>query len=235
MSIKNRIRMEIKEVSEEGVFEGLLSPYGNLDAGRDIVEPGAYTKTLKDHGNTVPLLWQHQSSTPIGKLELIDREDGLWAKGTLELGVEKAREAHTLLKAKIIKGLSIGYESIKDEIKDGIRILKEVRLWEGSVVTFPMNELAEVTSIKSALDVMDSDDYEKKVGAALSAASKAKLRAACEKIKSGHDDIEALYEDEAGDSTSDDKAAKNEKSEPAGDHSAKELGPLIQSIRAILR
>ena len=47
---KSRLRFEIKQISEQGYFEGLLSPYGSVDDGNDVVEPGAYTKTLKDNG-----------------------------------------------------------------------------------------------------------------------------------------------------------------------------------------
>lgn len=55
-----------------------------------------------------------------------------------------------------IRGLSIGYDTLLSDFVDGVRHLKELRLWEGSVVTFPMNEMATVTSIKMA----DEDDEE---------------------------------------------------------------------------
>jgi HK97 family phage prohead protease len=146
---KSRLQMEIKEVSEDGTFEGLLSPYGNIDAGGDVVEPGAFAKSLKERGNVVTLLWQHKTEFPIGTLTLEDRKDGLWCKGQLQMELQKAKEAHICLKNRIIKGLSIGFETIKDSIENGVRHLKEIRLWEGSVVTFAMNELAMVMSIKA--------------------------------------------------------------------------------------
>lgn len=145
-----KLRMEVKEITEEGAFEGLLSPYGNVDAGGDLVEPGAYAKTMKERGNVVPLLWQHIKEFPIGKLTLDDRKDGLWCKGQLQMELPKAQEAYICLKNRIIKGLSIGYETVKDSIEGGVRRLKEIRLYEGSVVTFPMNEAAMVVSIKAA-------------------------------------------------------------------------------------
>lgn len=147
--MKNRFRMEIKSVSDDGTFEGLLSPYGNVDGGRDVVEPGAYRKTISERGNTVTLLWQHKTEFPIGTLELDDRKDGLWCKGRLEMELPKAQEAYVCLKKRIIKGLSIGFEVVKDYVENGIRHLKEIRLFEGSIVTFPMNEMAMVTAIKA--------------------------------------------------------------------------------------
>lgn len=145
---KHRMRLEIKEVTAEGTFEGLLSPYGNVDSGGDVVEQGAYTKTLKEQGSTRPLLWQHRSDTPIGELTLEDRPEGLWCKGQLLMALAEAQKAYLLMKAGIVKGLSIGFESIKDSIESGVRHLKEVKLYEGSIVTFPMNEQALIVSVK---------------------------------------------------------------------------------------
>jgi uncharacterized protein len=146
---KNHLKMEIKGISEEGSFEGILSPYGNTDHGGDVVEPGAYTKTLKERGNEVPLLWQHMEECPIGLLTLEDRADGLYCKGQIRMELPEGKKAHICLKHRIIKGLSIGYQTVKDSIENGVRHLKEIRLFEGSVVTFPMNDLAMVTAIKA--------------------------------------------------------------------------------------
>jgi HK97 family phage prohead protease len=149
MKTKQRMRLEIKELSAEGAFEGLLSPYGNVDLGGDIVEKGAYTKNLSDHGNTRPLLWQHKSDSPIGSLMLEDRPEGLWCKGQLLMDLPDAKKAYLLIKAKIVKGLSIGFESVKDSVENGVRHLKEIRLWEGSIVTFAMNEMAQILQVKA--------------------------------------------------------------------------------------
>ena len=148
MKTKQRMRLEIKEITAEGSFEGILSPYGNVDSGGDVVLKGAYEKTLKEQGNTRPLLWQHKTDTPIGQLTLEDREDGLWAKGQLLMELEEAHKAYLLIKAGIVKGLSIGFVSIRDSIEKGVRQLREIKLYEGSLVTFPMNEMALVTSVK---------------------------------------------------------------------------------------
>jgi uncharacterized protein len=148
--MKKSIRFEIKEITAEGTFEGLLSPYGNVDEGKDIVEAGAYTKTLKEKGFTRPMLWQHKTDCPIGELALEDRKEGLWCKGKLLMELPEAQKAYVCIKAKVVKGLSIGYDSIKDSIENGVRHLKEIQLWEGSIVTFPMNENALIASVKAA-------------------------------------------------------------------------------------
>ncbi len=149
MKVKQRMRLEIKEISAEGSFEGMLSPYGNVDGGNDVVKPGAFTKTLQEQGNVRPMLWQHKTDVPIGDLTLEDRPDGLWCKGQLLMELPEAQKAYLLIKAKIVKGLSIGFESVKDAIANGVRTLSEIKLYEGSVVTFPMNESALITSVKA--------------------------------------------------------------------------------------
>lgn len=156
LKTKSRLRLEIKDVTTEGTFEGLLSPYGNVDQGADVVEPGAYVKTLKDQGGTRPLLWQHKSDVPIGQILLEDRADGLWCKGQLLMQLPEAQKAYLLIKARIVKGLSIGFETIKDAIEAGVRHLKEIKLYEGSIVTFPMNEMALITSVKA---MQTKDDF----------------------------------------------------------------------------
>jgi HK97 family phage prohead protease len=148
---KRALRMEIKQLSDIGSFEGILATYGNVDLGDDLIEPGAFTKTIQEHGNEVKLLWQHSPENVIGTLQLLDGPDALRVKGQIEIDddIPFSRTAYKLLKKNLLSGLSIGYDTIKEDVKDGVRHLKELRLWEGSLVTFPMNENAAVTSIKA--------------------------------------------------------------------------------------
>ena len=141
--------MSIKEVAPDGSFEGSLAVYNNVDLGGDLIEPGAFTKTIREHGNEVPMLWQHKSDMPIGMLTLIDGPDALRVKGQLLMELPAARNAYLLIKARIVKGLSIGFDTVKDAVNGATRRLLELRLWEGSIVTFPMNELALITSVKA--------------------------------------------------------------------------------------
>ena len=155
------LRMEIKGLSETGSFEGILATYGNVDLGGDVIEPGAFRKTLEEHGTECKLLWQHEPANVIGTLQLIDGPDALRVKGQIELDddIPFSKTAYKLLKKRLLSGLSIGYDTIKDEMQNGIRHLKELRLWEGSLVTFPMNEKAGVTSIKRRAPAESKDDF----------------------------------------------------------------------------
>jgi HK97 family phage prohead protease len=149
MNLKHKdIRLDIKAVTEEGTFEGLASVYGNVDYGGDVVVKGAFAKSLKARPE-VPILWQHDRTKPIGKGTLIDGPEGLEIKGRLTQEVAQAKEARALMLDGVLDGLSIGYMVDADEVKGNTRLLKEISLFEVSLVTFPMNEEARVTGAKA--------------------------------------------------------------------------------------
>ncbi len=151
---------EVKEANDEnkeGILEGYASTFGNMDQGFDIVDKGAFKKTLKDNKGKFPILADHNPYEHIGWNEKGSEDDfGLLVRGTVMLDVQKGREKMALAKKameiKAPMGLSIGYTTITAEPnKDNPRVrhLKELKLWEYSIVTFPMNTQAMVTAAKS--------------------------------------------------------------------------------------
>jgi HK97 family phage prohead protease len=101
----------------------------------------------------VKMLWQHDPSQPIGVWdEVREDETGLFVKGRLSKDVAKGREAMALLRMGAIDSMSVGYRVKKSE-KQGasgaVRRLTDLDLFEVSLVTFPMNEMATVTDVKS--------------------------------------------------------------------------------------
>nr|WP_256438225.1 HK97 family phage prohead protease [Wolbachia endosymbiont of Spodoptera picta] len=66
-------------------------------------------------------------------------------------GIQKAEEAYLMLKTGTINGLSIGYIPIEYDVdhESGARVLKQVELWEVSLVTFPANLSAQVINVKN--------------------------------------------------------------------------------------
>lgn len=145
--------LEIKSLTDEGVIEGYASIFSNVDQGGDKIMPGAFVDSLaksRQSGRTVKMLWNHDPSQPIGIWEdLAEDGKGLRGRGRLVMEVPKAREAHALMKAGAIGGLSIGYRTIKAEPDGNVRLLKQVDLFEVSPVTFPMNDRAKISSVKS--------------------------------------------------------------------------------------
>lgn len=130
-------------VTDGTEIEGYASYFGRKDQGGDIVEKGAYgrsLKTLAAKGRSVKMLWQHDPAQPIGVWDEVREDDkGLYVKGRILTDVERGREAAALLAAGAIDGLSIGYRTVRAH-KDGkgARLLSELELWEVSLVTFPM-------------------------------------------------------------------------------------------------
>lgn len=145
--------MEIRSLEEDGTFDGYASVFGNTDSYGDVIEKGAFKKTIKENP-TPPILWQHDTTQPIGVTQSMKEDDyGLYVVGKLVLDVQKAVEAYALMKAKAMKGLSIGFSLLKWMVdKDQqTRRLKEVKLWEWSPVTFPANTLANVANVRSLM------------------------------------------------------------------------------------
>ncbi len=160
--VHKNIKIELK-FEADGRFSGYGSKFNVVDNQRDIVLPGAFAKSIKDRTTEIKLLWQHRQDEPIGVFDEI-REDtiGLFVSGRIMLDVQKGKEAYSLLKNGAINGLSIGYSPIQYTIDadTGTRILKEVELWEVSVVTFPANEHATVTAVKASDDIQTVRQFE---------------------------------------------------------------------------
>jgi len=147
---------ELKTLKDDGTFSGYGSVFGVEDSYGDVVEPGAFENSLKAHAEkgTMPaLLWQHDAKEPIGLYKNM-REDkrGLFVEGQLLIDDDPlARRAYAHLKAGSVSGLSIGY-MVKEESFDKdekINYLKEVDLWETSIVTFPANDSARISVVKA--------------------------------------------------------------------------------------
>ena len=155
---RKTVGFEVKEVDEElGVFTGYAATFSKTpDSWGDIIDPGAFKKTLKEAGNRVKILWNHHILEPIGKpTEIAEDDKGLLVKGKLSLGVQRAREVLSLMKDGVITEMSIGYDPIKETWEKGIRHLQEIRLWDVSPVTFAANPEAVVLNVKKATSFGD--------------------------------------------------------------------------------
>ena len=174
--------LRLKAIDEAGVFEGYGSVFNVVDDVRDVVVPGAFAASLARHGaeGTRPKgLWQHRWDCPILTWSEM-REDarGLRVRGQLLLDIQQAREAHALMRAGELDGLSIGFEcsdieyARPDEFEqkfgfglapapyamqpgEKVRVLKGIDLWEVSLVTFPACRPARVETVKAGMPAHD--------------------------------------------------------------------------------
>lgn len=161
MQTKQRldIPLKIKSVSETGEFEGYGSVFGVEDSYSDVVVKGAFQKSLAawaEKGRMPSMLWQHKMSEPIGiYTEMKEDDHGLYVKGRLLIeGDDLAKRAHAHAKAGSLGGLSIGF-ILKDweyDSQKGVYLLKEIDLWEVSLVTMPANDEARISDVKSMLE-----------------------------------------------------------------------------------
>lgn len=152
---------EFKVTPDGRTVEGYASTY-DLDAVGDIVVPGAYKRTLdrasqsKDGLKRIKLMRDHEH--PIGAaVEAYEDSKGLYTKSHIS-DTQLGNETLTLLRDGVLDRMSIGYEPVakeygKHEGKD-VRYLKEIKLYEWSIVTFPANEAATVTGVKQ-LEALD--------------------------------------------------------------------------------
>ena len=159
--------LQIKAAGDDGTVEGYGSVFGVRDNYDDVISKGAFVQSLKGHkaAGTMPaMLWQHDADKPIGVwTEMVEDEKGLRIKGQLAMETVKGKEAHALLKMGALNGLSIGFMSKEwsYDRETEVRTLTAIDLWEVSLVTFPANEKARVTNVKSADEMATPKDAEK--------------------------------------------------------------------------
>ena len=144
---------QLEDANEEsGEFSGYAAVFGNVDSGRDVIERGAFSKTIREDFDRIKILSQHNDcDLPIGKpLELREDEKGLYIRGKIS-DTQRGRDIKTLLKDGVLNELSIGYDAITADYdeENGIRHLKEIKLWEVSIVTWAMNDQAKIDEVKS--------------------------------------------------------------------------------------
>lgn len=155
---KKVFALDIKSIQEndgERVFSGYGSTFGNVDRVNDIVEKGAFSKSLEKHkadGSMPSLLLHHDLHRPIGVWTRMEEDDyGLAVEGKLTKGVRDADEAYALLKDGALHSMSIGYRVTREEYdrKAGVNRLHEIALHEVSLVTLPANASALVGAVKN--------------------------------------------------------------------------------------
>ena len=155
---------------DKGMFEGYASIFGNKDLGNDVIEKGAFMRSLRRKGaKKIKMLYQHDTKEPIGVFDKVtEDQNGLYVKGRLAMGTQKGKEVYELMKMGAIDGLSVGYrvdskgQSYDDKRK--YRVLKEVDLMEISAVTFPMNPRARIQAVKSDMTVREWEHKLREVG-----------------------------------------------------------------------
>jgi len=158
---RKSVQFDIKNGDlSQRTFSGYASTF-DVDLGGDIIVPGAFKKTIEGRQDGVKVLYQHNE--PIGRsIKMYEDTVGLFVEGR----VSKTRlgdEALELMRDRVVDQMSIGFTipAGKSEMSDeGIRIIREVKLYEFSPVTFPMNENAIITSVKNMKDAIELGKFD---------------------------------------------------------------------------
>lgn len=149
------------KADENGIIEGYFSTYDKEpDSYGDIIEPGAFTETIKkreETGHPFPLCFNHDFSAVIGAVDSVkDTEKGPYIKAHF-LDTQQAQDVRKMLLSGAIYQFSFAYDILEarrpteEEKKLGIwSVLEKLEVFEISVVTFPANQNAVATEVKSA-------------------------------------------------------------------------------------
>lgn len=152
---------ELESADEStGEFSGYAAVFGNRDSGNDIIEKGAFAKTIVEDFNRIKILALHNDCwLPVGKpIELREDDRGLFIRGKIS-DTSMGRDIRTLLKDGVLGELSIGYDAIDFDYdsKTDTRHLRRIKLWEVSIVTWAMNEQARIDEVKSMVEGIKSE------------------------------------------------------------------------------
>lgn len=148
----------VKDIDEEkGIVTGYFSVFNNLDNDGDIVLPGAFKKSIRENGPDsgkprILHLYQHSSLQVLGKPSVLKEDKhGLYFESKIS-ETSLGKDVLQLYRDKVLTEHSIGYQVIKREVdesgKDRVQKLTELKLWEGSTVSWGANMEALVTSVK---------------------------------------------------------------------------------------
>lgn len=150
--------VRLKTEGDGGTFEGYGSVFGTVHHSGDTVLAGAFASTLRNHGKPKMYLehsWARGGANlPIGRYtEAREDDHGLFLRGELTPGMTLAQDVRAALKHETLDGLSIGFMLKKgdfDETEKGLVIRKVSKLIECSVVAFPDDDAARVTTVKGS-------------------------------------------------------------------------------------
>lgn len=153
---KNLSGGALKDVDIAGrTVTGYYSAFGSKDSDGDIIVPGAFTKSISENGpqaaNRIQFLWQHDVTMPMGKPHILKEDHfGLYFEAKVA-NTTWGNNALALYDAGVINEHSIGFQTIQSSDKGSHNELTELKLYEGSAVTFGANPNTPFTGMKGTI------------------------------------------------------------------------------------
>lgn len=227
--INTRIKSDEGEpaVTEEGVFTGYASVFGNTDSYGEVVVKGAFAESLEAQ-DAFPVYWSHQMSDPmmnIGKtLEIYEDDHGLFVKGQLDLDSPMGAQVYRLIKDGRVNQMSFAFdvEDFKQaksaEGGDDVIELHKLKLHEVSVVQVGANQATELLDVKSRVEHVKADP-------GISGPNEDKLEKAIALIEEVLKDSDTSDEDDDESPTDDDSPAPPEEEPKGGGEKSRTYDP----------
>tara|TARA_B100000683_G_scaffold251721_1_gene268005 strand:- start:897 stop:1592 length:696 start_codon:yes stop_codon:yes gene_type:complete len=144
---------EIVDMDKDmGIVKGYASTFGNIDSDNDIINKGAYKKTIAENGQRIKYIYQHNMEKPLGVIKMLEEDN----KGLMfEAQIAKTtlgKDVIELMKAGVLTENSVGIMPIQKEMVDGVRHINEVKLFEISAVTMAANPEAMILDVKGNIN-----------------------------------------------------------------------------------
>ena len=157
--------IEVRSDGTGRTITGIVVPFDKAarvsDGGPSYEEQfkrGAFAKTIRERGDRVKLLYQHDSREPIGRARLL-REDSAGLYGEFSVSnVPSGDHALELVRDGVLDSFSVGFAPVKHEKRDGVTVRLEVALREASLVTFPAYQDARIGALRAALEDMSPEE-----------------------------------------------------------------------------
>ena len=144
---------EMDDEDDKGVIKGYASMFNNVDSDNDVITRGAYAKTLQENSERIAFLYQHNMQQPIGKpLSMKEDDKGLYIEAKIS-NSSLGKDVKTMVSEGILKEFSVGFIPIKEEVVGNYNHIKEIKLFEFSLVTLAANPMAQVTEYKGTKSV----------------------------------------------------------------------------------
>jgi uncharacterized protein len=159
LAILKSFEQSVKDVDTvQGIVSGYFSKFGNKDSDGDIIQKGAYTKTIQENFKRIKHLLDHDRTKAVGVIQELKEDDyGLYyvsKAGRHTLGQDFLKMAED----GIITEHSVTIVPIKQKQSEELKanIITEVKMMEGSSLQFwGANEMTPIVGVKSESDLFD--------------------------------------------------------------------------------
>lgn len=145
---------EVKDIDTKSrTVTGYFAQFGFVDSDGDMIMEKAFDKSIKENGvngkNRIMHLYQHDTKLPLGKPHVLKEDEyGLYFESKIA-ETSYGNDVLKLYEAGIINEHSIGFQTVRNTAQSGYNQIDEVKLFEGSTVTFGANENTPFMGFKS--------------------------------------------------------------------------------------